>query len=480
VASHALPAAAGAGVSPTRTLSVLLLVAAVACGVLAIRTTDSAKAGSSSVATPDAPAWSARRVPQPIVDAVGAQRLQAALDATAAGTDSCFLVDEGGAPLASHNSDAPLVPASTQKLLTASTALAVLGPETTLDTRVMAAHAPDGGTVDRLFLVGGGDPLLLTPDAQALRDEIPELRGSATTSLAALADSIVAAGVKRVPKGIAADDSRYETLRYLPTWKESYRTGGEVGPLGALTVNGGFSALRPRPVPVDDPAVFAAEKLGELLEARGVDIGRSPTREVAPPGAVEVAKVSSPPLADVVGEEISTSDNLGSELLTREIGLRASQQGTTAAGTQAILAKLGELGVPTANTTVVDGSGLDRGNRATCSLLLGAFELGARPEFAALWNGLAVAGQRGTLIDQIGGDLTGKVRGKTGTLDGVTALVGIVDAGRPLRFAFLANGGFTEQAGIALRGRIAQAIATFPDSPSADELVPQPTTSAQP
>lgn len=466
--------------SPTRTFAVLLAVGAVVCGVLAVRSTDPAKATGSAVVTPGTPAWSARRVPQPIVDAVGAQRLQTALDATAAGTDSCFLVDEGGAPLASHNGDVPLIPASTQKLLTASTALAVLGAETTLDTRVVAARAPEGGTVDRLFLVGGGDPLLVTPEAQALREEIPELRGSATTSLAALADAIVVAGVKRIPQGIGADDSRYEALRYLPGWKDSYRTEGQVGPLGALTVNGGFSALRPRPVPVDDPAIFAAEQLGELLEARGVDVGKRPTREVAPPDAVEVAKVSSPPLAEVVGEEISTSNNLGSELLVREVGLRISQQGTTAAGTAAILAKLAELGVPTANAAVVDGSGLDRANRATCNLLLGAFELGERPEFAALWNGLSVAGERGTLVDQIGGDLTGKVRGKTGSLDGVTGLVGIVDVGRPLRFAFLANGGFTEQAGISLRGRIAQVVATFPDAPPADELVPQPTAAAQP
>ena len=466
--------------SPTRTFAVLLLGGALVCGVLAVRSADPAKASGSSVAMPGTPAWSARRVPQPIVDAVGAQRLQAALDATTAGTDTCFLVDEGGAPLASHNPDTPLIPASTQKLLTASAGLAVLGPTTTLDTLAVAPQAPQDGTVERLFLVGGGDPLLVTPDAQAPRDEIPELRGSATTSLATLADAIVAAGVKRIPKGIAADDSRYEALRYLPTWKDSYRTEGQVGPLGALTVNGGFSALRPRPVPVDDPAVFAAEKLTELLEGRGVAVGKAATRENAPAGAIEIAKVSSPPIADVVGEEISTSDNLGSELLTREIGLRALKQGTTAAGTQAIIAKLAELGANTANATMVDGSGLDRGNRSTCTLLLGAFELGQRPEFAALWNGLAVAGERGTLVDQIGGDLTGKVRGKTGSLDGVTGLVGIVDVGRPLRFAFLANGGFTERAGIEMRGRVAQTIATFPDSPSADELVPQPATTGQP
>ncbi len=466
--------------SPTRTFALVLVLAAIGCLAGAALSTAPAASGPSDVATPGTPAWSSRRVPQPIVDAVGAQRLQAALDATTAGTDTCFLVDEGGAPLASHNGDAPLIPASTQKLLTASVVLSALGPQTTLDTRAVAAEAPQDGTVEQLFLVGGGDPLLVTPDVQALREQVPELKGSPTTSLAALADSIVAAGVKRIPKGIVGDDSRYEDLRYLPGWKDSYRTEGQVGPLGALTVNGGFSALQPRPVPVADPAVYAAQRLTELLEDRGVDVGKPASRAVAPQGVVEIAKVSSPPLADLVGEEISTSDNLASELLVREIGLQLAQQGTTTAGTQAIVTKLAELGVPTTNATMVDGSGLDRGNRATCSELLAAFELGQRPEFAALWNGLAVAGEKGTLVDQIGGDLTGKVRGKTGSLDGVTGLVGIVDVRRPVRFAFLANGAFTERGGIDLRGAVARVISTFPDAPSADELVPLPAAATRP
>lgn len=459
--------------TPTRTFAIVLALGAVVSGVLAFQSGDSVRAADSEPALATA-MWSPRRVPQPLVDAVGAQRLQAALTAEVAGINACFVVDEGGAPIAAQGLDLQFIPASTLKLVTAAVALEVLGADARLETRAVAAQPAQDGTVERLFLVGGGDPVLMTPEALALREQIPELRGTPTTPMAALADAIVAAGVKRIPQGIGADDTRYEALRYLPTWKDEYRTGGQVGPLGALTVNGGFSELQPRPVPVDDPAIFAAEQLAELLEARGVNVGRAPTRETAPANAVEIGKVQSPPLTDLLTEELSTSDNLGSELLVREIGLRLAQQGTTAAGTQAMLAKLTELGLPTQGVAITDGSGLDRNNRVTCSLLEATLDLGEQPKYAVLWSGLAIAGERGTLVDQIGGELTGKVRGKTGTLDGASGLVGIVDVRRPLRFAFLANDAFTESGAIALRGRIAAIIATFPDAPPADTLVPPP------
>jgi serine-type D-Ala-D-Ala carboxypeptidase/endopeptidase (penicillin-binding protein 4) len=466
--------------SPTRAFAVVLALVSVGCAAFAFRSTEDPvqRVESGSIGTP---LWSPRRVPQPIVDAVGGQRLQASLDAKVGNTQSCFVVDEGGAPLATRLSDVALVPASTEKLITAAMALSVLGPDTRLVTRVVAEKPTEGGVVQRLWMVGGGDFLLMTPEAEALRQEIPELRGMPVTSLAALADSIVAAGVKRVPGGIVGDDSRYETLRYLPTWKESYRTEGQVGPLGALTVNGGFSELRPEPVPVADPALFAAAELARLLEARGVTIGRGADRGNAPGGAVEIAKIESPPMTTVVGEVLSASDNLGAELLTREIGLQASQQGTTSAGTQAMVAQLAKLDLPTGTITLVDGSGLDRGNRVSCQLLDAVLDLGEETRFEGLWAGLAVAGQSGTLIDQLDGTpLEGKLRGKTGSLDGVTGLVGIIDVGRPLRFAFIANGAFTEADGIRLRGEIAAIIASFPDSPPADALVPAPAAGGDP
>ncbi len=431
----------------------------------------------ASSATPSAaavtPLWSARRFPQPLVDAVGAQRLQRVLDSEIGGDGTCFLVDGSGAELASHNADTPLIGASTQKVLVAATMLSTFGPDFTYETKVMAPAAPADGSVDRLWFVGSGDPVLATNDYRDFLQSQGETRGDVTTSLESLADNIVDAGVKQIPGGIVADDSRYDDERYVPSWKESYHTSGDVGPLGALTVNDGFRSWTNGKVVVSDPAAYAASELTGLLTARGVQVG-APTRGTAPADATVVAEVKSAPLRSVVGSMLSSSDNLSAELFTKELGVRPGQPGTTAAGVAAITAKLHELGVPD-GVHLADGSGLSRDNRVTCRILVATLGLGDRPGMRALWDGLPVAGTNGTLFNQLGDTpLAGKMRGKTGSLDGVSGLLGMVDLGRSLRFAFLDNGDFSETKAAGLRAHAATLIATYPDAPTADQLVPKP------
>jgi D-alanyl-D-alanine carboxypeptidase/D-alanyl-D-alanine-endopeptidase (penicillin-binding protein 4) len=377
--------------------------------------------------------------------------------------------------IAARNPDAAMAPASTEKLATALVALSALGGDFKYETKAVAPAAPANGAVERLWLVGSGDPGLATPEFQALLASERKTKDVVTTPLVTLADSIVAAGVRSIPGGIQGDDSRYETLRYLPTWKDTYRTDGQVGPLGALTVNHGFTAFKPKPVPVDEPAVLAAAELTRLLQDRGVAVGGLPGHASAPREAAAVAAVQSAPLHDVVASMLRASDNLAAELVTRELGVKIAGQGTTAAGTKVTGDKLRELGVPVDGLTLVDGSGLDRGDRMSCTTLLSAFTFGARPEFRALWDGLAVAGQSGTLEDELrGSGLDGKLRGKTGSLQGVSGLAALIDLGRSVRFALIANGDFSEGSGIVYRARVAQIIATFPEAPPADQLVPMP------
>jgi D-alanyl-D-alanine carboxypeptidase/D-alanyl-D-alanine-endopeptidase (penicillin-binding protein 4) len=188
-----------------------------------------------------------------------------------------------------------------------------------------------------------------------------------------------------------------------------------------------------------------------------------------------VAQVASPNLRAIVSSMLASSDNLTAELLTKELGVHTAKVGSTAAGVAATTAKLQELGVPVVAGSLKDGSGLDRGNLVTCNELVATLALADRPELTTLFDGLPVAGQTGTLFDQfLGTALVGNFRGKTGSLDGVSGLTGVLDLGRRLRFAFLDNGAFTEVQAGAIRVHIGEIVGTFPDAPPVDALVPAP------
>jgi D-alanyl-D-alanine carboxypeptidase len=70
----------------------------------------------------------------------------------------------------------------------------------------------------------------------------------------------------------------------------------------------------------------------------------------------------------------------------------------------------------------------------------------------------------------------GRLRAKTGFLDGVVGFSGWMDAtrGDDLTFAFLANGLPipSEKSAYGSQERLGAALATYPEAPSADELAP--------
>jgi D-alanyl-D-alanine carboxypeptidase len=106
--------------------------------------------------------------------------------------------------------------------------------------------------------------------------------------------------------------------------------------------------------------------------------------------------------------------------------------------------------------------------------LLGTIDLSGQPRFAAIDQGLAVAGESGTLATRLGSDpLRGVLRAKTGHIDGVAALAGVIDRSPPLRFAFVTNGQFSVAQGEALQDVAARLVATYPQVP-ARSVVPAP------
>jgi len=396
--------------------------------------------------------------------------LPTVLDAALVNTDACLVVrDAQGRTLYSHQPSVPLAPASTQKLLVAAAALDVLGPDYRFTTTVVTDRPLVHGVADQVWLVGGGDPVLASPDFTTFLGNQPEFAHQpVTTPLAWLADQLHAAGVVAVFGGVRGDDRRYDRARFLPAWKPSYIKDAEAAPLGALEVDDGLDRWRPVPTLTADPAAHAAGVLARLLTERGVAATQGPDG-TAPANAIVLAHVVSPPLSDLVTSMLRVSDNTAAELLVRELDRATGGTGTTAGGLAVVQREAAKLGVPVDGVHLDDGSGLAPSDRATCDALLAALDLGTQPRFAAL-SLLSVSGRYGTLINRfLGTPAQGQLAGKTGSIDGVA---GLVARWGNVEFAFLLNGKFTYAAGAAYEDRIVAALAPYAPAPAPAAATP--------
>jgi serine-type D-Ala-D-Ala carboxypeptidase/endopeptidase (penicillin-binding protein 4) len=462
-----------------RKLAACVLIA-VACTAGAVRLVDDVRPAQAAphrdAATQVArPLWSARRIPSVLqASAQTALRdrvsvaLTKLLSAVVAPVHACVAIDSASGALVRVGTNAVFAPASTLKLLTGTAAIRRLGPDHRFVTRVVTDAAGN------LVLVGGGDPMLATPGFISAEHAGELDRDTPLTPLADLADAIVAAGVRHVDGALLVDDHLQDSVRFLPAWKPSYSSDGEIGALGALTVDRGYAPGTR--MPAADPAVNAGQQLAVLLAARGVTIDGGVHRGRASSDAHEVAHVASQPLAAIIEEMVTISDNYAAEELLRAIAVDSGVvPGTSAAGTQVAIDEMKKLGVPTTGLVMLDGSGLAPDDRVSCATMLGLVDRIAQQPLGAVDRGLAVWGRTGTLAHRTGADsATGRLRAKTGSIDGVVGLVGVVDGPDRLRFAFLANGNFSDQKGVELQAAVANVVGSAPAVHLPANLVPRP------
>lgn len=460
-------------------LIALITVVGVAAGVLAVSSRPQTDAGPSPTARPTAqtPLFSARRVPalvsREIADAKLRQRLHATLGDPFYGTaasESCLLVSQDDRRIEALRPETELIPASNLKLLTATAALERFGDAHAFVTEFRAAAPPVNGVVEGdLWLVGGGDPVLMTPDYAASLRYQPTL----VHPVSELGQALVRAGVREVRGAFLGDESRYDRVRYIPTWRSGYIADGEVGPASALLVNDGFASFAPRKVAASDPAAHAAGMVASAAEAAGVVLGTIGSG-TAPEASVVVARVESPPLSLIVESLLRDSDNTTAELLLKELGFAVRGEGTTAGGLTAMREVLAGEGIDAESYVATDGSGLDRGNRASCLAIDQA--LTGEGVGGPIGRGLAVAAQTGTLSKRFQGTpAAGRLHAKTGALEGVVSLSGWVrpTRGDPVEFTFIANGVAGEARGRQLQERIGVALALYPESPAPEEIGPR-------
>ena len=311
------------------------------------------------------------------------------------------------------------VPASNVKIITAVNALATLGPQSRIRTRVV-----QGGSAQAIVLVGGGDPSL---SSSALR----VLAGRTASALRA-------AGRDRVR--LYLDDSLFPAPSAAPGWKASYLPT-EIAPVRALVVDRAH---------VRDTSLDAQRRFAKRLRARDIRVTlRGRTR--APAAADELARVSSPQLSTLVSSMLRTSKNDYAEALHRLVAIRAGRAATWTGARKAQRSVLRSLGVDLGASTLHDGSGLSRANQLSPRVLVRVLRRArsARyPELAGLQDALPVAGRTGTLSRESGRYTTkpsrcatGRVQAKTGSLNGVVALSGYAQGadGSVRVFSFLLN-----------------------------------------
>ncbi|MEO6125872.1 MAG: D-alanyl-D-alanine carboxypeptidase/D-alanyl-D-alanine-endopeptidase [Ilumatobacteraceae bacterium] len=418
------------------------------------------------------PVLSVRRAPQTIVQLTSEAQLANTLGQISAfvGDTSCLVVSLDGRILFGHNGDIPVTPASNQKLIVAAVALEALGPDYTFTTRVFA-NVADGVVSGDLYFVGGGDPLLSTADYPATQKYPP----TSTTSLESLVQNLVSAGVTRISGNVITDESRYDTERSVPTWANDVRDV-EAGPLSALMVDDAVREVGATNVRrVQDPAVGAGTTLISLLKAAGITVGGSARAGTLAADVPELTSVVSAPLSAIVGEMLTTSDDNTAELLVKELGVAAQIGNSRQAGLDVITGTLVTWGVDTSKLTLVDGSGLDKGNIVTCNIIRQV--LTHAPLSGPLGVGLPIDGQTGTLADDtaLGDAMIGRLHAKTGTLSNVKSLSGFLttDVGE-LEFSMILNLEGITDSYVGLWGALGDAFSKYPAGPTVDEIAPTP------
>ena len=172
-----------------------------------------------------------------------------------------------GSPIVSLNAGQLFQPASNAKLFTTAAAIALLGPEKTSETRVVALETPEASNTSPpaadstaaahslhgdLYLVGGGDANLsgrtlpYTPPERAQINPVLLADGAPATppsvrdplrSLAELADQVAATGLTSVSGDVVGDDTLFPYDPYPSDWAIDDAVWGYGAPVSALTVN---------------------------------------------------------------------------------------------------------------------------------------------------------------------------------------------------------------------------------------------------
>ena len=387
-----------------------------------------------------------------------------------------------GDTLFALNAGEMMQPASTMKLFATAVALDRHGPEHSFSTDVLrdAPLGGDGVVSGNIYLRSDGDPSM---SARFYRD--PNL------PMATLAQSVVAAGVKRVTGDLVFDATAFDDRKIPEGWKTTYLGAAYAARVSALSLNENIVWVVVRPegrqasvtlepmtttIPVrskvrvvggrggrivarrasdggidvsgsigsssgplryslvvDDPASFTAGALRAALQAAGITVEGTVRPGRTPEDAEKVAALRSPPLSRIVSEMNRESINVVAELLYRDAARETAPNHTGTAETA--LANMREfvekkVGANPQEIRASDGSGLSTLDFMTPRVMIQLLGYAHKGPWSSAFHGsLPVAGESELLRMRMRATpAQGNLHAKTGTTNTVVSLAGYVTA----------------------------------------------------
>jgi D-alanyl-D-alanine carboxypeptidase/D-alanyl-D-alanine-endopeptidase (penicillin-binding protein 4) len=320
-----------------------------------------------------------------------------------------------GKQLEGYQADLALIPASTAKIISTYALLKTLKPSYELTTEVWGSLSA-GTVAGDLVFKGGGDPLLTSERIWLIGQELK------------------AKGVQRVTGRIRLDQSAFDGQLYGNGWEDT--STSTTPPVLPLSVNFNRESGRL----VADPDHLAAVTIQKILRDCGILVQDEavPAGLVAP--AQKLVSFNSPPLRDLVADINKYSNNFMVEMLVKHFG-----GGTWPEGVRRIQGFYAStLGLGPDKIGLTDGSGLSKENRLSARTLAIVLR--------GAWNDFEVGPEMIGSLKIIGGEpwklhikdpnLARRVRCKTGHLNGVTSVCGLLQTqdGRLRVFAIILNG----------------------------------------
>ncbi len=397
----------------------------------------------------------------------------------------CMAPVKGGKTVISKNGEDKFVPASLVKIVTTAAALDVLGPGYFFRTEVYIKGKKQGNVLDgNLYIKGFGDPSLVTERLLRLiydirRRGIRGVRGdvvlddtafdfsdplvgrkgrrSFEASPAALSANRGAVNVYVFPAAKVGKRARviidtpsplYElradvvtVVRGKKINMDVYRnpkTGkvvvGIKGSIGLDAANGVRISRR-----VPDPVQNFAGQFLYLWQAVGGFVSGKVTKGKVGPGARRLFTFMGSPLREVLRDMNDFSNNSMADQVFLVTGMERFGPPANSNKGRAVVGEVLRRAGVFDGFDIFDGSGFDRNNRAKpCALVKLISWAASNPEFGPEFlASLTVPGSRGTLKRSVLSDVKGVFfRAKTGSLDGVSGLAGVMSSEQGEKFAF--------------------------------------------